>query len=227
MEQTKITLKIYEPLLQAFNQELDSLCLKRDAFMNIVLKAELPELRKDLQGRRLSPAARKFISGELKRLGTRNINVVVDKVIAEQFRETVEAANLVRDAFANRMITFLLARPKLLQWLDLPNHTSILGPMVDDFSTSPLTAMGQIFGDPMYYLRHAARETHNLGLYELELPSKFIGFSCFIDDLQVPKRRDQAKSAQFDDAMLSIKLEDFENAAFEQGETSTRMGVRK
>jgi len=41
METTKITVKIYEPLLKSFDHQLDEVFIKRDAFLNAIIKAEL------------------------------------------------------------------------------------------------------------------------------------------------------------------------------------------
>lgn len=107
MNQTKMTVKIYEPLFKSFDDQMNRLCIKRDAFLNHMIKRETPNLAKELDGRRLSPSARRYISGSLKRMGTRTVNVVVDKETAEALNAVVDASNIVRDAFINRLIMFL------------------------------------------------------------------------------------------------------------------------
>ena len=58
MEQTKITMKICKPLLHKFNQQIDSVFIKRDALINHILKVEVKHLGKELQGLVLSSKAR-------------------------------------------------------------------------------------------------------------------------------------------------------------------------
>ncbi len=41
MSQTKITVKIYEPLLRDFDRQIDKLFIKRDAFLNAMIKEEV------------------------------------------------------------------------------------------------------------------------------------------------------------------------------------------
>ena len=228
MEQTKIPLKIYEPLLTAFDAQIDRLCLKRDAFLNHIMKTEVRRLRDELKGKRQSFAARRYISGELKRLGTRTVNVVVDKAVAEMLNEIVESSNMVRDAFANRLLMFLRASPKLLKYLELPLSTSSLNFNcgLDDFSTSPLAAMEELFGDPLYYLRAASEERFDEGLYLLELPKKFSGFSCYLPDASVPGTAEQKEAEELSREMLN-ELEEMESLAFDVPSLAATKGVTK
>ncbi len=107
METTKITVKIYEPLLKSFDRQLDEVFIKRDAFLNAITKAELKNLASDMEGKVLSSKAKRYISGELKRMGTAQINIVVDKSVVEELNAIVAKSNMVRDAFFNRLILFL------------------------------------------------------------------------------------------------------------------------
>ncbi|MBK6630053.1 MAG: hypothetical protein IPG33_02880 [Betaproteobacteria bacterium] len=188
-QKTKITAKIYAPQLHDFNRQIDVLCIKRDAFLNKVINYELDHLAADMAGKRLSPEAKKFISRELKRMGTVPVNMVVGKLVAKRLNEIVETSNLVRDAFINRLLLLLRSSPKLLDYLDLPefvtdsSFTSIVQPM----PTGPLQAIKEVNSDPLFYLRIASRERHKTGLYLLSLPPKLTGFACFIDDQRVPK----------------------------------------
>ena len=228
MEQTKVTLKIYKPLLQAFNEQIDRLCLKRDAFLNHMLRTEIRRLRDELGTKRQSSAARRYISGELKRLGTHTINVVVDKDVACMLNEVVESSNLVRDAFANRLMMFLRSSPKLLKYLELPSSTrqSDFNSVIDGSSTAPLAAMEEIFGDPMYYLRSAAEERFQEGLYMLGLPRQFIGFSCYLPDSLVPGTLEQKEAEEFSDELLR-ELEEMESLAFDAPSSTASIGVIK
>lgn len=83
----------------------------------------------------------------------------------------------------------------MLDYLGLPK--SVVGSAFDcvpeQLPTSPLQAIAAVFEDPLYYLRIAAEERYKKGLYLLELPPKFVGFSCYLDDQQVPGTRSHAE----------------------------------
>ncbi|WP_028452524.1 hypothetical protein [Chitinilyticum aquatile] len=192
MNQTKITVKIYEPLLKSFDEQLNKLCIKRDAFLNNMIKQETPYLARELKGCRLSSNARRYISGSLKRLGTKQVNIVVDKETAEALNAVVDAENIVRDAFINRMIIFLRSADAFLGYFDLPKSikSSEIGCGYDPMPVSPMQAMEAVFRDPFYYLRGAVEEMYGCGLYSLEMPEKFVGFACYLSDDKVPGTKD-------------------------------------
>ena len=190
MEKTKITMKIFTPLLQKFNKQIDSVFIKRDALLNHVLNTEVNYLAEELQGLVLSSKARRYISGQLKRLDTTTINVVVDKEMANKLNSVVKQSNLVRDAFANRLFMFMLSSDRLLEWLEIPldlgNLNSTSQYTYEEIPTSPLRAVEFIFTDPFYYLRLAANERLDTGLYLLDLPDNFAGFTCYTEDKNIP-----------------------------------------
>jgi hypothetical protein len=188
-EITKITVKIYEPLLIAFDRQLKSLFIKRDEFLNHVIKVEIPLLAKEMNDLRQSGEARRYIAGKLKKMGTRTVNVVVEKATALALNEIVESANMVRDAFVNRLILLLAANEPLIAYLNLPDflHEEAYQRLIPrPIRTSPLPAIASILEDPLYYLRLAAEERLESGLYRMELPDVYDGFSCYLPDENVP-----------------------------------------
>lgn len=203
-ELTKITVKIVERLYVDFDRQADSLYLKRDAFLDHMIATELSYITQDMSGKRLSPAARRYISGELKRMGTRKVNVQIRKKTAEDLNKVVESTNIVRDAFINRLIFFLRSRAGLLEHLDLPYGItgSAFQAHVEAMPTSPLGAVEAIYADPLYYLRIAIEERHDTGLYLVDLGDKLNGFSCYLDDAQVPGTPEHAAAARMGDQML-------------------------
>ena len=48
---TKITLKIRNDILDAFNRRLESCYLKRDAFLNYIIKTETRHLKVEMKGK--------------------------------------------------------------------------------------------------------------------------------------------------------------------------------
>lgn len=211
MDTTKITFKIYEPLLAEFDKRIRAAFIKRDAFLNHMLKTETRSLSDELGGRILSAKARRYISRELQRLGTKTINVVVDKSTAADLNETVKRHNLVRDAFLNRLIMFLLSRDHLLSYLGLPieiEHHEFES-CLESLPASPLGAIQSIIGNPFFYLRVASYERFSAGLYLLELPEKFIGLACYLEDKQIP-----GSDLDLYEQSLFLSLGEIESTAF-------------
>lgn len=219
MNKTKITVKVYAPLLAAFDEQLDRLFIKRDAFLNHMIRTEISHLENELEGRELSGKARRYISGQLKRMGTRTINVVVDKETAELLTAVVDRSNIVRDAFLNRLIMFLRSSNSLLTHLELPRVIvrSEFNSYYEEMPTSPLEAMESVLADPLYYLRIAAEERVKGGLYLLDLPQKLSGFTCFLEDAEVPGSREydekQKQSMELLDELLRFEIDAFSNVS--------------
>ena len=223
MNQTKITVKLHSNLLKAFDRDIDRLLLKRDAFLNYLIKTEVPYLAEEMEGRQLSTAARRYIAGELKRMGTTQVNVVVEKETAEALNAVVDRSNMVRDAFMNRVLFFLRSSDLFLQYLDLP--LAVVGEefhnLVEQMPTSPIRAMQAVLDDPFYYLRIGARERHDSGLYLLSLPQKLIGFTCFLDDAFVPGT-DGHKAMQKEVERMIKEIDALESDAFAQPPVKTK-----
>lgn len=216
MGQTKITVKIYEPLLKGFDLQLDKLFVKRDAFLNAMIKEEVQHLANDMEGKRLTLRTKRYISGELRRMGTKPVNVVVDKATAEALNSVVDAANLVRDAFINRLIILLRSSAPLLKYLELPEFItgSEFDSGVEPMPTSPMRALEAVHADPLFYLRVACEERHKTGLYLLDLPSKLAGFTCYMDESMVPGTKAHEQMQRDTQAMLD-ELSNFETGAFQ------------
>jgi hypothetical protein len=188
MEKTKITFKIYERLYDQFEKGIKLAFLKRDAFLNNIIKAETDYLAQELDGRVLSTEARLRISRELQRLGTRTINVVVDKSTATSLNRIVKKHNIVRDAFLNRLILFLISRDTVLRHFQLPTDSAEIE---FDYpgsptATGPILAIQAICANPFYYLRIAANERWATGLYLLRLPEKFLGVEVYLENKDLP-----------------------------------------
>ena len=220
MSQTKITVKIYEPLLRDFDRQIDKLFIKRDAFLNAMIQEEVRHLANDMEGKRLTTATKRYIAGELKRMGTTQVNVVVDKSTADALNAVVEASNMVRDAFMNRLIMLLRSSSQLLGYLELPEFItgSNFESYVEPMPTSPMKAMEAVHADPLFYLRVACEERFKTGLYLLDLPQKLAGFSCYLEESSVPGTQAYEQTQKEVQAMLD-ELVDLEADAFQKPAT--------
>jgi len=187
-ELTKLTARFYGPMFEAFDQQMASALLRRDAFLDKVITIEVSNLRADLQGIRLSDKAHRYISQTLVNMGGRQLkqtSLSVRRTTAEALREVVKDHNLVRDAFLNLLITLLRSSDEILNHLDLPQRVGAVRG-TEDMPTSPLRAIEEAQADPLYYLRVGCEERHGCGLYRHILPKELHAFSCYLPDDQVP-----------------------------------------
>jgi len=205
MNETKLTAGIYTPLLVSFKRQLNELCLKRDAFLNHMIRIETPRLAEEMSGLRQSKQARQFISRGLKSLGKETVNIVVDQDVADALNMVVLESNMVRDAFLNRLIMFLRSSDELLSTLDLPKLIlrSEFKSIYEDMPTSPMGTLNSVFSDPLYYLRLAIEERYETGIYQLELPENLLPFSCYLPDSSVPETPEYEADLEESDRLLN------------------------
>ncbi len=189
MATTKITAKVYKPLWTDFIRQTNTLFLKRDAFLNHMIRTEIPHLAREVKGKdKLSSKARRYIAGELKRMGSESpvtVNIVVDQETADALKQVVDSANLVRDGFINRLLIWLRASDVLLQSFDIPKTLDGLNEW-NGMPVSPLKAMEAVRDDPLGYIRSQIETEEWGGLYTGYMPPPLTGLSCYLDDVHVP-----------------------------------------
>jgi len=215
---TKITVRVYEPLFKGFQRYFQGgvrpSVLKRDAVMDWVISGEIDHIHRDLEGKRLSSKARRFISGRIKKAPTVQASFALRKSTADALNAVVAEHNLVRDSLIGWMIAMLSASPSLLEALNLPKSEKDISRLRTATQGPSLTAMDAIqdaLCDPFYYLRQACEEWHGVGLYALELPANFTIVTCFLPDERVPGTKAHRGKEQFEDwmsAMLSLPDDD-------------------
>jgi len=193
-----------------------SVLLRRDAFLDKVIAQEIPHLREDLKGKRLSDAANRYISHSLKRLGGNKaggllqVSIAVKHETANALRSVVEEHNLVRDAFLNRLIVLLRSSDMFLKALDLPTRIQWnRRDGTEDMPMSPLRTIEETLWDPFYYLRAACQTSHGCGLHLLQFPQQLVALSCYLDDEQVPGTQAYRERDE-EDRLLLEGLADFE-----------------
>jgi hypothetical protein len=187
---TKITTLLYEPIYKDFTTQLKSLPLKRDAFIELMIEQELPQLAEDLAGKVNSAKARRYIAGCLKKMGgdkvgeLRPLSISVRKQTAMALRDLEQEHNFPRDAFLNRLIVLLRSTDFMLHELGLPKLVRQVGRGAVDMPTSPMSALKETLFDPLHYLRIACMQQYGCGLYLLGMP--WPGFACYLPDDEVP-----------------------------------------
>lgn len=205
-------MKVFAALLQDFDHRLRVLHIKRDAFLDQVIRSELPHLEKDLNDKRLTPKARRYIARTLKRMGTCQINIVVDKTTAETLKEIVVKSNIVRDAFVNRIIFFLRASEQLLEHLGVSSMARRPRP-APHTAIGVLDAMAALNADPLSPLRQAVEQRGGAGLYLLKLPEACSAFACWLEDSEIPDTASFA-NARWGTQVTLNEIESFEDMAF-------------
>lgn len=74
---------------------------------------------------------------------------------------------------------------------------------------SPLKAIGEIYDNPLYYVRHHLDDIYGCGLYEVAIPRNYDWAACFIDDADIPgtrKHRDEMKVMRELDLMPEVAI---------------------
>lgn len=216
-DKQKMSFRVYEVLLGRFNKEFQNLPLARDQFISNLIRTECECLAADLEGKRLSDEAKVFIANRLRSMekGTRPVSIVIDTNVVARLNEIVEKTNIVRDAFLNRILYFLLLTVRLRNHLDLPdelNQFQIISKRKselrwENIPVSPIEWLAQVLADPFCYLREELSR-HNEGgnkLYLMPMEEEFVGFTCFAEYSELPgtdayKRQQE----EFSDLIMKI-----------------------
>lgn len=118
-DKRKISVRMWEPLLKRFNRLCANACLNRDAYFDVVLANEAPMLTTELNGKRNSDQARKYVRKCLLDLrDLRPASFSVRRSTADAVDRACGEANVWRDVFINRVAYLLVARTTSLeqQW---------------------------------------------------------------------------------------------------------------
>lgn len=190
--QTKISVSVLSTLFYDWSYQLEDCFIKRDAFIENLIRVELPHISADLAGKRNSAAAKDFIGRSLRRLGGAKSlpmkvrSFKVSKSVADDLREVEKEHNILRDALVNRWIVLMRARPGLLNALDLPHTVPWNSDNFIAQPLGPLPAMLELVSDPLGPMRAECHRLHGCGLYEMSMPHQLAGLSVFMEDTLVP-----------------------------------------
>lgn len=98
----KISVRIWTPLLEAFNARIESACLRRDVWLAKVLDDELPHLDAEVTEAN-SEAAQRFIGTHLDTVPRKLATLTLPEPLVRRLDELCAARRLVRDSFFNRL----------------------------------------------------------------------------------------------------------------------------
>lgn len=188
MSKTPISFRVPESLWQRFTEQTSALFLSYGPFLDHMLTVELPYLQKDLRGKRLCLRAKRYVSGELKRMTPENpnVNFSVRPETADLLRQITKEHNIVRDSFFCRLLVLLRSTDALLKYLDVPRQATDRGLSagLEEMPSSPLRAMEAVRDDPLFYIREHLQDAQGLGLYLVGLPAPYL--LCYLEDEHVP-----------------------------------------
>jgi hypothetical protein len=218
MDQTlrKISVRIWLPALERFNERINSACLRRDAYLGKVLEHELDRLETAGRfARANSESARLFIAARLDALPRKLVTLTLPDPLVQRLDEICTTHRLVRDSFFNRLFFLLAAGHSHLThlffdddagWLQVVmERTDISATAVDDLLEpipefrDPFVAIRAAFDLPEYqgpdpiYVAPITAETFS----GIDLS----GLNVYLPDHRLPGAASRAAAISFDDLL--------------------------
>ena len=112
-QRSKITVRIWTPIVTALVERTDAACLRRDALVSRTLRIELPRIRSEIPHRN-SDKARRYIQASLRALlerepGATQMTLALDIDVAKELESVCEGLNVARESLLNRLLLLLAA----------------------------------------------------------------------------------------------------------------------
>jgi hypothetical protein len=210
MPRSAISFNVPSKIWTGFRTQTDALFLSRAPFLDHMIASELPHLREDLDGLKLSLRAKRHIAGQMKRQGVISVNIEVRPQTAAALREAAQAHNLVRDAFIARLLVFLRSSDALLKHLDVPRtaRNPQGGWVLEEMPSSPLKAMEAVRDDPLFYVRNHILEAWEVGVYRVPLPRNLDWAACYLDDEEIPGTTAYRRQKKLGEELLAMFEDD-------------------
>lgn len=228
MANKKILVNLWDNLAEALKQRTTKACLKRDPYLDHILRHEADRLEEEIPGRN-SDRARDYILQELNTLPRKPVNLLLSEATIQRVNEVCERQNVPRDAFLHRVLLLLLMGPKTIEkiipmdWKRARDHLLEQGPdaLYALLVPSTLTLMADLVTrDPFWYARaciEIAREEerdlpplHAAHITKLELHPAVpnaIGFNCYLPDELVVGTPENLQRQQEVDKLLAAMWE--------------------
>lgn len=110
---SKITVRIWTPIVTALVERTDAACLRRDALVSRTLRIELPRIRSEIPYKN-SDSARRYIQSSLRSLferepGATQMTLALDTDVARELESVCEGLNVPRESLLNRLLLLLAA----------------------------------------------------------------------------------------------------------------------
>lgn len=185
---------------------MDRACLKRDAYLDHVLRHEAQQLRFEVPTAN-SDRAYAYIAQELNQLKRKALNLQLSEETVALINEVCEQKNIPRDAFIHRVLLLLLTGQKTIEVI-IPEdwewaRIKLLEDGPDELyelltNSTLLTIAKTVESDPFWYLRRClelitAEEPDTPTLYSAVIGKhslmptieNAIGFNCYLPDSMI------------------------------------------
>lgn len=172
---TKILVNIWTPLLWRLDARVKAACLKRDQFLDHILRYEANQLRKEVENPN-NKLVQRALSTSCSRAETTRVNLYLSRSTAESVTSACKSLNIPRDSFVNRVILFLTASSELVDLLLFSDaedkwdrFLGYYGEVKQDirdeeeiaFKASPLDIIADVIHhDPFWFLRAVLKKRH-------------------------------------------------------------------
>jgi len=103
---SKVSVNIYSPLAELLNIKLAKSCIKRDAYLDLVIKKECEFLCQEIKTPNTNKV-KKHISKKIKGLNTKPVSLFLSAETAQLLNKVCDEKNVARDAFLNRIYLLL------------------------------------------------------------------------------------------------------------------------
>ena len=112
----KISVKLWRPIIERFDQKMEMACLRRDAYLKKVLEIEIDLLDKEVSIPN-SQASYDYVYDQLDKLDRKLVSIALPSELTSRLNEICSRKRIVRDAFFNRIFLLLAASPKVIDGL--------------------------------------------------------------------------------------------------------------
>ena len=112
----KISVKIWRPIIEKFDEKIGIACIRRDAYLNKVLEVELDKLDDEVSIPN-SQASYDYVFDRLDQLDRKLVSLALIPELTARLNEICSRKRIVRDAFFNRVFLLLAASPKVVDTL--------------------------------------------------------------------------------------------------------------
>lgn len=159
----KILVQVWDVLARAIKRDLRALHISRDTYLNSLLRHEIAELAREITFSTPDDAYR-LIKKRLRGLSRERMTIAVDRDVAEIIDQVLKQKNISRDAFVNRILFFLVAKPEHLKRFEIEfDYQQGVG-------VKPLDDAWSFLHDPFFNIRNC----NDGAFYTLMIPDKEI-----------------------------------------------------
>lgn len=172
----KTSIRIWQPVLDRFNERINAACLRRDAWLTKVLDHELPHLEAEIRNPN-SEAAQRFIASRLDALPRKLVTLTLPDELVRTLDDICQRKRIVRDSLFNRLFFLLVADFRLKTRLFFDGDNSWFPRLLERTNVSS-SAAGDLldavpeFRDPFLAIREGQRVLRDELIKEFGTPER-------------------------------------------------------